>query len=159
VAPNPRSNRGPKKPIIGAQPGQASVPMISVNKIGKQFYVNIKIFDKNIRFLVDTGSQLNIICKKNVPKNKKIEKTKVEVMNYSGGRIEIFGKVEAKIYIDGTCWGKSEFFIVSDELSPILGVPALVDNEILINLKRMKLVQSGPIERFCNLNRIEVLIV
>jgi len=157
VAPNPRSNRGPKKPIIGAQPGQASVPMISVNKIGKQFYVNIKIFDKNIRFLVDTGSQLNIICKKNVPKNKKIEKTKVEVMNYSGGRIEIFGKVEAKIYIDETCWGKSEFFIVSDELSPILGVPALVDNEILINLKRMKLVQSGPIERFCNLNRIEVL--
>ena len=157
MAASPSSVHGPKKPVIGTQPGQVSVPMISVNKIGKQFYVNIKIFDSNVRFLVDTGSQLNIIRKKNVPKNKKIEKTKIEVMNYSGGRIEIFGKVEAEIVIDGTCWGKSEFFVVSDELSPILGVPALVDNEILINLKRMKLIQSGPVERFCKLNRIEVL--
>jgi hypothetical protein len=145
-----------KKPVTGTHSGQVSVPMITVNTIGKQFYVNIKIFDQNVRFLVDTGSQLNIICKKSVPKNKKIEKTKIEVLNYSGGKIEIFGKVEAEIFIEGICWGKSEFYIVSDELSPILGVPALVDNEILINLKRMKLIQSGPIQRFCKLNRIEV---
>ena len=64
-----------------------AVPLKNVNKIGKQFYVDAKLFDRKIRFLVDTGSQLNLICHKNVPKNIKIIKTQIEVNDYSGGRI------------------------------------------------------------------------
>ena len=149
--------RSPKKLESGAHAGHAAVPLITVNSIGKQFFVDAKIFEKSIRFLVDTGSQLNLICHKNIPKNKKIEKTNVEVMNYSGGKIEVFGKIEADIFIDGVCWGRSIFYVVSNQFSQILGVPALVDNEILINLKRSKMIQSGPIQRYCHLNQIEVI--
>ena len=77
-------------------------------------------------------------------------------MNYSGGKIEVFGKIEADITIDDICWGKSYFYVVSDQFSEILGVPALVDNEILINLKRSKMIQTGPVQRFCHLNQIEI---
>ena len=146
-----------KKLTNGTYTGHVSVPLISVNKIGKQFFVDAKIFDKKTRFLVDTGSQLNLICHKNIPKNKKILKTQIEVNDYSGGKIDVFGKIEAEIFINDVCWGKSIFYVVSDHLSQILGVPALIDNEILINLKKSRLIKAGNIQRFCNLNQIEVV--
>jgi hypothetical protein len=118
--------------------------------------VDAKLFDRKIRFLVDTGSQLNLICHKNVPKNIKIIKTQIEVNDYSGGKIDVFGKIEAEIFINDVSWGKSIFYVVSNHLSQILGVPALVDNEILINLKKSKMIQAGPVQRFCQLNQIEI---
>jgi hypothetical protein len=148
---------GAKKLDNGANTGHVSVPLINVNKIGKQFYVDAKIFDRKIRFLVDTGSQLNLICHKNVPKNIKIIKTQIEVNDYSGGKIDVYGKVEAEIFINDVCWGKSIFYVVSNHLSQILGVPALIDNEILINLKSSKMIQAGPVQRFCQLNQVEVV--
>ena len=119
--------------------------------------MDAKLFDRKIRFLVDTGSQLNLICHKNVPKNIKIIKTQIEVNDYSGGKIDVFGKIEAEIFINDVSWGKSIFYVVSNHLSQILGVPALVDNEILINLKKSKMIQAGPVQRFCQLNRIEIV--
>ena len=88
--------------------------------------MDAKLFDRKIRFLVDTGSQLNLICHKNVPKNIKIIKTQIEVNDYSGGKIDVFGKIEAEIFINDVSWGKSIFYVVSNHLSQILGVFAII---------------------------------
>ena len=119
----------------------------SIFKIGLQYFVNVCIFGKQVKCLLDTGSQLNILPKAYVPDNVKIHETDISVKNYSGGRVPILGFVEEKFTINNEIFGKGCFYVVDNCLDPILGSEALAGNEILINLARKRLIQSGPIER------------
>jgi hypothetical protein len=80
----------------------------------------------------------------------------MRAQNYGGGNVEILGFIEKDFKIDNISWGKSRFYIVSNNLHSILGSASLEENEIIINLNRGKLIQSGPVERFANINKIEI---
>lgn len=105
--------------------------------------------------MLDTGSQINTICSKYIPKNLKLEKNDIHVVNYSGGKIDILGTIEADLIIENENWGKSIFYVVPDNLSPILGSEAIKKNEITINLSRNRIIKSGPIQRFASLNLLQ----
>lgn len=147
------------KLITGAASGQSTAPVIShtiVKSIGRQFFVNISLFGDQIRFLVDTGSQLNLIQECHIPKGTIIHQSDLRVQNYSGGDVKISGYIESEFKIDNISWGKSRFYVVSNNLYSILGSASLEENEIIVNLHRGKLIQSGPVERFAKINKIGI---
>jgi len=124
---------------------------VKINKVGLQYFVNISIFSKKIKCLVDTGSQLNLLPKSCVPENVHIFPPDLSASNYGGGSVEILGYVNEKFYIGAELWGESRFYIVPDHYEPILGSEAIKSNEITVVLHRNKLIKSGPIERLAKL--------
>ena len=119
--------------------------------MGGQYFVNASVLNSLVRFLIDTGSQICTIQRKFVPKNCKINSSSLVVNSFNNSAMKVEGFIEAAINIDSVSWGKAKLYVVPDEFSSILGSNFLEGNDCLVNLKRRKMIQAGPITRHANL--------
>ena len=106
--------------------------------------------------MIDTGSMINIINSKFVPKSEKILTNDLRVVAYNGSAIEIVGFVETDLNINGVSWGRVRFYVVNDNCSSILGTAALEQLELDLCLTRKRIIQSGPIRRMANISKIVI---
>jgi hypothetical protein len=159
MAPSPNSVFG--KLISESQPDQlADSPIFinSVNTVGSHHFVNVTLFNstEKIKLMIDTGSKINIINQKFVPKSAKIFTNDLRVVAYNGSSVNITGFVETDLIIDGANWGCVRFYVVSDGFTSILGTAAIEQLELDLCLTRKKLIQAGPIRRLASISKIDI---
>jgi len=107
--------------------------------------------------LIDTGSQINIINKKFVPRSEKIFTSDLRVVAYNGSAINIEGYVESPITINGNVWGEDlRFYVINGNCSSMIGTAAMEQLELEICLSRKRIIQAGPIKRFANISKIDI---
>jgi len=94
---------------------------------------------------------VNCLQHKFVPKDFKIQKSLIDIKSYSDDNVGVLGYIDTELVINNESWGPIRFHVVPDNLSSILGSKFIEDNEIVIVLKRRKLIKHGPIDRFVNL--------
>ena len=123
----------------------------SLSQVGSRFFVEVSVLSSNVPLLIDTGSQVNCLQVKYVPKDFEIQKSLFNVKSYSDENVEILGYIDTVLKIDNESWGNIRFLVVPNHLSSILGSRFIEDNEIIIVLKRRKLIKHGPIDRLVNL--------
>jgi len=106
--------------------------------------------------MIDTGSQINLLNKRHVPESVIIQKNDLKISAYNNSSVEVFGFIETDIVIDNVKWGKGRFYVVENSLNSILGTASLEDFEIVLDLKRKRLIQAGPIQRMATVLELKV---
>jgi hypothetical protein len=81
----------------------------SVNTVGRQHFLNATIFNKTIKLMIDTGSQINLLNIKHVPESIVIQKNDLKISAYNNTSVQVFGFIETDIVIDKIKWGKGGF--------------------------------------------------
>ena len=115
---------------------------------GKKYYVKTLVFNRNVNLLLDTGSQVNVLPKHVLNSNqlRNLKPSTLDIKSYSGNKIEVFGILTTDISMGNIKLKNVEFFVVDNLFKPILGTPALQDNNIAIchmqifeNIQKQKL--------------------
>jgi hypothetical protein len=128
----------------------------SVNTVGRQHFLNATIFNKTIKLMIDTGSQINLLNIKHVPESIVIQKNDLKISAYNNTSVQVFGFIETDIVIDKIKWGKGRFYIVDNSLNSILGTSTMEDFELVLDLKRKRIIQAGPVQRMANVLELKI---
>ena len=115
------------------------------SNFGQKYFVKTKIQNRLVSLLVDTGSQVNVLPKKclNVTALQKMKPSNLDLKSYSGNRIEVLGSLQMDIQIGKIFLKNVNFYIVENNLKPILGTPALQNNDIALCFSQNKMIQNG----------------
>ena len=132
-------------PAISATIGTVQTPTVAAventSKIqttcGPKLFCAGEIAENKIKFLIDTGSQVNIVSIADLSKNalKKLEPSTVELTCYDGSGIDVIGMIKTTLHLGSIKLPSTTFFVVGNTLKAILGTPTLKD--MTINLKKM----------------------
>ena len=106
--------------------------------------------------MIDTGSQINLLNKRHVPESVIIQKNDLKISAYNNSSVEVFGFIETDIVIDNVKWGKGRFYVVENSLNSIIGTASLQDFEIVLDLKRKRLIQAGPVQRMATVLELKI---
>lgn len=139
--------------------GQTDNPIAfssSVNTVGRQHFLCANIYKKPIKLMIDTGSQINLLNKKHVPESVIIQKNDLKISAYNNSSVQVFGFIETDIFIDNVNWGKGRFYIVDNSLNSILGTSTMEDFEIILDLKRKRIIQAGAVQRMANVLELKI---
>jgi hypothetical protein len=139
--------------------GQTNNPIVfssSVNTVGQQFFLCAQLFKKPVKLMIDTGSQINLLNKRHVPESVIIQKNDLKISAYNNSSVEVFGYIETDVVIENEKWGKGRFYVVENSLNSIIGTASLQDFEIVLDLKRKRLIQAGPVRRMATVTEIKV---
>ena len=74
---------------------------------------------------------------------KHLQPSKLDLKSYSGNRIEVLGCIQLNVSMGNIQLENVNFYIVGNQLKPILGTPALEKNGISICFSQKKLIQNG----------------
>lgn len=112
---------------------------------GKKYYVKTLVFNRNVNLLLDTGSQVNVLPKHVLNSNqlRNLKPSTLDIKSYSGNKIEVFGILTTDISMGNIKLKNVEFFVVDNLFKPILGTPALQDNNIAICFSKNTIIQNG----------------
>jgi hypothetical protein len=113
--------------------------------LGRKYFVRTKIENRTVNLLVDTGSEVNVIPKHclSVTAMKKLKPTNLDLKSYTGNRIEVLGCLQMDVQIGQICLKNVDFYIVENNFKPILGTPALKNNDIALCFSQNKMIQNG----------------
>jgi len=128
----------------------------SVNTVGRQFFLCANIFEKTVKLMIDTGSQINLLNKRHVPESVIIQKNDIKISAYNNSSVKVYGFIETDIIIDKVKWGKGRFYVVENSFNSILGAASLEDFEIVLDLKRKRLIQAGPVQRMAAISELKI---
>jgi hypothetical protein len=139
--------------------GQTDNPIAfssSVNTVGRQHFLCVYIYKKPVKLMIDTGSQINLLNKKHVPESVIIQKNDLKISAYNNSSVQVFGFIETDIFINNVNWGKGRFYIVENSLNSILGTSTMEDFEMVLDLKRRRIIQSGAVQRMANVLELKI---
>lgn len=126
------------------------------NNVGRQHFLCAFLYKKQVNLLIDTGSQINLLNKKYVPESVNIQKNNLKISAYNNSSVKVFGFIETDIIIDNVNWGKGRFYVVDNLVNSILGTATLEEFEIVLDLKRKRLIKAGAIQRMANILEVKV---
>ena len=70
----------------------------------ENYYINVSVEEKNVRFQIDTGSDITLLCKRDSLKliegKREIEPFQGRVQAYDGSPVHIIGKINASVKIE-----------------------------------------------------------
>lgn len=110
----------------------------AVYTINKEWYKDLTVEGKKVRFKLDTGAQVNIMTKA-IASNISacIKPTKTRLRNYNGSNINVYGETIVKC-TDGEKTYNLKFQVIDFEAPCIIGLP---DIETLDVLKKVDKIQ------------------
>ena len=118
----------------------------SISKIkgssGPKYFITADILGQDIKFLLDSGSQVNIIPA-NLCQNilTKLAPACQSLQGYNDSPIDVVGLFETDVLIHGLQPTRQTFYVVSGDFLPILGSPFIRKADI--NFADMKLIIDG----------------
>ena len=139
--------------------GQTDNPIAfssSVNTVGRQHFLCAYLYKKQVKLMIDTGSQINLLNKRHVPESVIIQKNDLKISAYNNSSVQVFGFIETDIFVDNVNWGKGRFYIVDNSLNSILGTSTMEDFEIVLDLKRKRIIQAGAVQRMANVLEVKI---
>lgn len=66
----------------------------------KTYYIEIEIGTRKVKTLIDTGSDINLLCEKMIQKNIKIRESNLVIKMADNKRLKIEGKVKLSCVVD-----------------------------------------------------------
>ena len=121
--------------------GMPRIKINNVNNVGPKCSVHALFLNQNVKFLLDSGSQVNTIPRMYVPDEimKNLKPSEFNLTGYSNSTIKVFGLFETDISIENTKIEKITFFVVDNNRTPILGTPLFTKHNMAINLYKKHL--------------------
>ncbi|XP_018359748.1 PREDICTED: uncharacterized protein K02A2.6-like [Trachymyrmex cornetzi] len=120
---------------------KSEVLQISVS----EWFENVKLENKIIKFKLDTGAQVNILPEKIFNSlnsmNTKLEKTNIILEAYGGQKFKPSGKVRLRCKAKG-CVRIQEFIIVRNERVPLLGLKSCIELGLLKKVVTVKVIEG-----------------
>ena len=128
-----------KKPLTD----QSKTSISNINSSsGPKYFITADILGQDIKFLLDSGSQVNIIPA-NLCQNilTKLAPASQSLQGYNDSPIDVVGLFETDVLISGLQAARQTFYVVSGDFLPILGSPFMKKADL--NFADMKLTIDG----------------
>ena len=129
VAPSASEREDAKGKVIAELTRQSLTHcnQLGATATGPKFFVDAAILGNRVTMLVDSGSQVNILPASHCPQSvlDSLSPPPTLVTAYNGSAVRISGIFETDIEIGALKVVRSQIFVTSDSLRPILGTPAL----------------------------------
>ena len=111
------------------------------SNIGPKCTVQTIFLNQPVKFLLDSGSQVNTIPQMYIPEEimKNLKPSPYNLSGYSNSEINVFGIFETDIKINHIQIEKITFFVVDNNRTPVLGTPVFSQENITMNLFKKEL--------------------
>jgi hypothetical protein len=127
---------------------------VKVNISDSAYKAEIRVCGCNIKHVLDTGSDCNLMSKrmyKKLPFEPKLRKSTIEIVDYNKNDIDILGEFSCYLAINGMTKAVTYLVVNSDYVDNIVGIKTLRDfNMVKFNVKANK----NTINQITNLKQL-----
>jgi hypothetical protein len=108
--------------MVSTENSNESVKQTAKQPFRKKIFATMKLAGQSIRFQVDSGATCNVICRRDLPKNCRVERSKKVLHMFNGTQMVSRGKCLVNMVNpkNGTVY-ETEFVVVEEECNPLLG--------------------------------------
>jgi hypothetical protein len=108
--------------MVSTENSNESVKQTAKQPFRKKIFATMKLAGQSIRFQVDSGATCNVICRRDLPKNCRVEQSKKVLHMFNGTQMVSHGKCLVNMVNpkNGTVY-ETEFVVVEEECNPLLG--------------------------------------
>ena len=121
-----------------------SINALKSSVVGPKFFCSSSFAGVKLDFLIDSGSQVNIISSLQVPNRllKNLLPTDSKITSYSGDNINVLGYIIEDIMIGNIKIEETPIYVCSSPFQAILGTPGILGGKLKINLTENTLEQE-----------------